>query len=282
MAKTETRIVQRGNGHSYLLDGEKVPGVTTIINNGIPKPALVGWAARTVAEYVVDRLVLTDDGVSAEELVTALRAYNETRKWPEKLGDGIPRVGLTKVLSSVQYAERDAAANRGTEVHTLAERLARGEEVDVPEPLEGHVNAYLKFLDEWRPTNALLEGVVVNRRWKYMGKFDMIADFPVLGRGLVDLKTSRSGPFAEVALQLAGYRFAESMIDGETEIPMPQVDWCGVVWVRADGYDVYRFEADEAVHRVFLYAMQVGQWLDRDNGGSAKVKSEALNPPSAA
>lgn len=279
MPEGKTGIIKRGTGHSYLLDGEKVPGVTTVIGDGVPKPALVGWAARTVAEYVIDRLTLNGDTVIADDLIASLRSFNQSRKYPEKLGEGLPRIGFAKLLGQVQYAERDAAANKGTAVHDLAEKLGNGEEVDVPEALTGHVDSYLKFLDEWCPSNALLERVVVNRRWKYMGKLDMIADFPVLGRGLVDIKTSRSGPFAEVALQLAGYRYAETMLDGDVEIPMPQVDWCGVVWVRADGYDVYRFEADETVHRIFLYAKQLGEWLDRDKGGSKDVKSEALPAP---
>lgn len=275
-----TKIIQRGNGHSYLLDGEKVPGVTTILDYGIPKPALVGWAARTVAEYVVDRLTIVDGKVAADELVEALRSYNQTRKWPEKLGDGLARVGLTKVLATVQYADRDAAANKGTQVHLLAQQLAEGQEIEVPDVLAGHVASYLRFLEEWQPTDAIVEGIVVNRRWRYMGKFDMIATLPPpLGRTLLDLKTSRSGPFAETALQLAGYRFAETLLDGNQEIPMPEVDSCAVVWIRADGYDVYRMVADEAAFRVFLYCKQVGSWLDRDTGGAATARSEALPPP---
>lgn len=274
-----TRIIERGNGHSYELDGKKVPGVTTILSNGIPKPALVGWAAKTVAEYVVDRLAVINGQVVADSLVNDLRTYNETRRYPETLRGDLPRVGLSKVLGTVQYAERDAAANRGTAVHKIAERLARGEEVPVPDELAGHVASYLRFLEEWQPTDAVLERVVVNRRWRYMGKFDMIATLPPpLGRTLLDIKTSRSGPFEETALQLAGYRFCGSMLEPDgTEVPMPEVDSCAVVWVRADGYDVYRFSAGEAEHRVFLYAKSVGDWM-----GSAReegVKSEALDTP---
>lgn len=278
MPKPDTRIIERGNGHSYQLDGQKVPGVTTVLSNGIPKPALVGWAARTVAEYTIERLAIVDGKVIADNLINDLKLFNDSRKWPEKLSGDLPRIGLAKLLGQVQYAERDAAGNRGTAVHDLAERLARGEEVDVPEELSGHVASYVRFLEEWQPTDAVLERVVVNRRWQYMGKLDMIATLPELGRTLLDIKTSRSGPFEEVALQLAGYRYCEAMIgpDG-TEVPMPEVDSCAVVWVRADGYDVFRFQAGPAEHRIFLYAKQVGDWMGsaRDNG----VKSEALATP---
>jgi hypothetical protein len=291
--KPATRIVGHGNGHSYLLDGEKVPGVTTILKQSVPMPALVGWAGRTVAEYVMDRLVVLDDGtVTANELLGALRKFNETGRYPERLGDGFSRMAFTKLLARVMYADRDAAANKGTKVHTLAQRIASGEDdVEVPEELERHVLSYERFLDEWRPTNAILEGVVVSRKWRYMGRFDLIADLPRVvlpdgsswgGRTLLDLKTSRSGPYGEDSLQLAGYRYAETLIadpaTGE-EAPLPPVESTGILHVRADGYDLYPFTADERVFRIFLYAIQVGTALDQETGLVGTARGDALKPP---
>ena len=48
--------VNRGKGHSYVDTdtGEKIPGVTTYIGDGVPKPALVNWAGNSTAEYAVD------------------------------------------------------------------------------------------------------------------------------------------------------------------------------------------------------------------------------------
>lgn len=284
--KPPTRIQRHGNGHSYFLDGEKVPGVTTILSNGIPKPGLVNWAANTVADAVVNGLTLarTPDGATrivADNLVQELLDWNESRgSYAIRVGnEKLPRLALAKILASLRYRDTDEASKKGTAVHNLAEKLGRGEEVEVPEHLSGHVDSYLRFLDEWDPQGALLERVVVNRRWRYMGKLDLIADFERYGRGLLDVKTSRSGVYAETALQLAGYRYAETMLDGETEVPMPEVDWCGVVWVRADGYDVYRMDVTPATFRTFLYAKQVGEWLDFKEGPAATVKSESLEAP---
>jgi hypothetical protein len=281
MAKPATRIVQRGNGHSYLLDGEKVPGVTTILSKGIPKPWLAPWTARIVSEFVMERLSLDGEHILADELISDLRSLNQRSRYPKKLGDEFSRMTFAEVLKTVQYGERDAAANRGTQVHDLAERLARGEEIEVPDELAGHVESYLKFLSEWQPSNALLERVIVNRRWRYMGKFDMIADFPVLGRGLVDIKTSKS-IYDEVGLQLCAYAEAETMIseDGQTEEPMPEVEWCGAIHVRADGYDVYRFRSDDDVFRAFLYVKQVADFFADDGPGSS-LRSESLEPVTA-
>lgn len=271
-----------GRGHGYALNGQKVPGVTTIINDGLPKPALVGWAAKTIAEYVADRLDQADGHVLADQLVDDLGelARVKGKPWPDKLS----RTKVAELLKGIHYEDRDQAAKRGTEVHALAERLARGEEVDVPEPLTGHVDAYLAFLDDWRPTDAHLEVTVASVKHRYSGTLDMIATLPGLGRCLLDIKTSRSGPFGEVALQLAGYRYAEfAVIDGET-VPMPEVDWCGVIWVRADGYDLYPFEAGPAEFRTFLYCQQVGMFLaaqDPRNDSGRAVKGAAITPDQA-
>lgn len=292
--KAPTRIINRGNGHSYLLDGEPCPGVTTIIKNGKPMPALTGWAARTVAEYVVDRLDAANDGhVYADALIADLRAWNLTRgNFSVRLGERFSRGDFGKILGAVQWADRDTAAAKGTEIHGYAERLAGGEEVQVPDHAAGHVDAYLRFLEEWQPVDAVSELVVVSRRWRYMGKLDLIATLPRVtlpdgtpwgGRTLLDYKTGLKGPFPDDVFQLAAYRYAEEYIvdpaTGETA-PLEPVDSAGVVKIRADGYDVYPYRADEAAWRIFLYMAQVSAFLDRDaERGVGTVLGPAITPP---
>src|SRR6516165_6140444 len=101
MANTNpTRRIDRGRGHSYLLDGEPVDGVTTIIGDGIPKPALVNWAANTTAAYAVDH-------------------------WEELAHLGVAQ--RLRTLEKSRYETLKAAAGRGTDIHKLAQRLAAGE-----------------------------------------------------------------------------------------------------------------------------------------------------------
>jgi hypothetical protein len=216
------------------LDGEPVDGVTTIIGNGVPKPALVDWAARVTAAAAVDNWDELAQKSASERLRTLEKARWETTR---------------------------AAATRGTDVHRLAERLAAGEEVTVPEPLVGHVDAYLKFVEDWRPREILVEVPIFNRTRRYAGTLDLIADLADGNRYVLDWKTTGSGIWPEAALQLCGYRYAEFYLDANgQEQPMPGVDQAGCVWLRADGYDLVPVDAGPETFRVFLYVQQVARF----------------------
>lgn len=256
----------RGRGHSYLIDGVKTRGVTTIIGDGYPKPALVAWAAGVVAEFVAEGLDPVPHGfVDASRMLADLRVIAARRERP--LPDKFSRIKIADALKGLPYVERDLAANRGTEVHRLAERLAAGEpDVPIPEPLTGHVDAYLRFRDDWHPTDELVEVVVGNRTHGYCGTCDLWATVPDLadGRCLIDLKTNRTGPFGEVALQLAAYRYAETYLDHDgDERPVPPFDGGAyVLWLRADGYDLKPVQAGPDEFRQFLYVAQTATFAN--------------------
>lgn len=294
------RRKNHGKNHSYVFGNVKVPGVTTV-KGILDKPALVGWAANTTAEFVADHIVESDGHLLADELWTDLRELSKLGQYP--LPAKFSRTKLAKELAWVRNKVRDEAANRGTEVHALAERISAGEEVEVPEPLVGFVDAYIAFLADYEPVDVLSELAVGYRRFGgYAGTLDIIctlegadlvdAEGRPLGEGpkrcLVDIKTSGSGIYGDTALQLAGYRFAEVYLDPETseERPMPALDWCGVLWVRADGYDLYPFDVDETLHRDFLYLRAAFdrcrplQWKEDPPAGHVEArKGAAMAPP---
>lgn len=223
--------------HWYKIDGRRATGVTTVLSNTVPKPALLNWAPKVVAEWVADNL----DDVA------------DMRSWD--------RNDIVKELKGKPWEQRDAAANRGTEVHGLAERLVKGDEVEVPDELAGHVNAYVKFLDEWQPKPVLVESVVASRKWTIAGTLDLVADLPNGERALMDLKTSR-GVYPETALQCAGYRWCEVYLDeqgDEQSLADLGITTSYVVHVRADGYDVRPLDTGEQVWKVFTHLV----WLSR-------------------
>ena len=224
-----------GKGHSYLVDGVKMPGVTTILDHTLNKRALVDWAGRTTANYAVDF-------------------------WDE-LADLPPSKRLER-LNRARFDEKDNAAKRGTEVHRLGERLVRDEQVDVPDELAGHVEAYVDFLNVWQPEPLLVEAVIANRTVGYCGTVDLVADLAGT-RWLLDLKTSRSGIFGETALQCCAYSRAEVCLDGEgNEIAMPAVDRVGAIHVRADGWDLRPLVADDDTFATFRHLAWLYRRLD--------------------
>lgn len=255
-----------GKGHGYVdANNRKVPGVTTILGDGLPKKALINWAANATADYAVDH-------------------------WDE-LGLLSPSKRLEK-LKKARYEDRDAAANKGTAVHNLGEKLVQGEEVDVPDALAGHVESYVEFLDDWNPEPFMVETVVMSHKHGYAGTLDLGAEIPSalliladvlapdferpMARCLIDTKTSRSGIFGETALQLAGYRYADVYIDDDgQEQPMPTFDLVFGLHVRADGYSLLPITAGPAQLRELLYAREVARFAEENSRGYI---GEALTP----
>lgn len=203
-----------GRGHGYTIDGAKVPGVTTILNV-LGKPALINWAAETTANYAVDN-------------------------WAE-LAEEPPSKRLARLMRA-RYLDLDQAANRGHEVHRLAELHMGGEEIEIPDELEGHVRAYEAFLEDWQPEALAIELIIGNRGIGYCGTTDLVARLCDGQVWLLDWKTSRSGIFAETAMQLAAYVNADVYLDSDgVEHPMKElgIQGVGAIHLRADGYSFH-------------------------------------------
>jgi hypothetical protein len=253
MTSTLPTIERRnhGRGHSYRINGQKYPGVTTILGATTAKPALVNWAGDTTANYAVDH---------RDELAA------------------LPPSKMLAELKKARYADRDAAANRGTEVHRLAEQYLAGNEIEIPDELDGHVKAYERFVREWLVSPVRLEVVVGNLTLGYCGTVDLIADLADGCRHLADLKTSRSGIFPETALQIVAYSKAEFYaVPDETGAyvthPMEElgVQRLSAIHIMADDYRVIPIQQVDEVweyfrHLNWLYHRVEAQseWLGND------------------
>jgi hypothetical protein len=235
------------NGHRYKLDGKPVPGVTTLLGGGIPKPALMYWAANTAAQYAIDH-----PGAS----------YDEIRK--------------------AHTVERDTAGIRGTAVHDLAEQLVHGEAVEVHEELEPYVDGYLRFLDDWGIVPILTEKVIGSRRDWYAGRFDLIATSPHLNNGrpvMIDLKTS-SGVYGETALQCAAYSLAEFWQDDDgAEHPLPEIVASYVAHVTPDGTVLYQLAADRDQMARHLDMFRAAAFTHRTSKERDNIITEPLTTP---
>jgi hypothetical protein len=219
------RRVNRGSWHQYLDGDHELPGVTTILNAVLAKPALVGWASRSSADYVIDH-------------------------WDELL-EMEPSARFAAVRGAADRTSK-SAMGRGTRIHELGEQLVHGVEVDVPDELVGPVEAYARWLDTWHVVPHYTETPVASRRWQYGGTWDLMGSDL---RGLTflgDIKTG-SGVYPETALQLAAYRYADVMLTDDGELPVPPVDVVQVMHVLPDTVRVVPVVADEAAFRAFLH-----------------------------
>jgi hypothetical protein len=227
------RRVDTPKSHYYTINGKRAVGVTTALG-ALPKDALVRWSARTVAEHVVDNL----------RTVAAMVAE----------GGKKPTVDY---LTGLPNQKRDAAAERGIDVHDLMFHLADGKAVDVPADIEPYVRGALMYLDEWQPTTVLSETVVASYTHGYCGTLDSIQDVPGLGRVLVDWKTS-NGIWGNHALQLPPYRYAEVYLDADgVEHPMIPVEDTYILHIQPDDYELIPIVAGPEQFDIFLEVLAV-------------------------
>lgn len=163
--------------HGYELDGEPVPGTTTICGL-LNKPALVGWAGKTCTE-------------AAWKL--------------GKAGEPMPRWG------EILYPKRDDAASAGTLVHELFEAHLRG--LPLPELPDSPVGkAAQRGFDNarrWLDGSALTiqpyEQPLVSPTYRFGGTPDALATHRDGVVSLADWKTSKSA-HPEMVIQMAAYR----------------------------------------------------------------------------
>lgn len=246
-----------GNWHSYTIDGKRAVGVTTALK-GIPKDALVPWAAKEVATYVVDNIY------------DVKRMLDSGGKYP-----------TIDFLKGIPNQKRDTAAVRGTDVHALAEKYIRGEEIEVTAETLPYVEGYATFIKDWNPTSLHEELVVASRTHMYAGTLDSIQDIPTLGRCLVDYKTGK-GVYGEVALQVAAYRYAEVYLDVDgNEHPMVEVERTFVLHIQPDTYDLIPLVADEFAFQNYLKA-QANYLANVQSRKLDKLIGLPLNPPEVA
>lgn len=236
---------------------ESVVAMSTV-KNAEGKSALVGWAAGKVAEAAVDQADAWQ-AMSRDDAVA----------WLSEAGD----------------RARDKAAGRGTNVHSIVERLLDGRGLDAFNTDAGseYLPAITAFVDEWRPELEFAEvvafGNVDGDEWA--GTFDAILRLGPLGLCMVDYKSRNAEardphrPYAGEVCQLGGYSDADYIIVEDPDTgeavrrPMPHLDGLALITFTPDDYDVHPIDLDkarDAWHRLY------GWWK------GAAVTREAVTP----
>lgn len=226
-------------GRSYKWGTEEFTSVTTILSNGIPKPALTNWASKMAATYAVEN----------------------REAWAELENDA-----AIDLIKGAPWRDRDKAASLGSNLHDYAEAEALGK--PMPEAdliLAPYVDQVRKFVKDFEVEFLMSEATVYSRKHQYAGTLDGIV--VINGKTyLMDWKTSRSGIFAETALQLNAYAFADfiGLPDGSEE-SLPEFDGALGVHIVPAGYTVIPIEVREETFRSFLYAAEVAKFV-RETG----------------
>lgn len=279
--------------------------VTTLISGGVPKHLQAHYAklaAELAYDAILERGPYSRPGAIVNRLAARGRAHVVERQTRGEL-KSIKLAKLTQRDLALRWIKgaadrhRDAAAQRGTDIHGKAEdfvlayarestRLVlEGLSIEPwPAEIVGWQPALLTWIDDFNPEFLLSEATVFNRREIYAGTLDTVVRitfspaarrawsdiFPVLLERdwlivLVDYK-SGNDIYAEVALQLSAYRRGEFIghPDAKTELPMPDIDATAVLHLRANGTYGFQFiRSDQPVYDTFLYAREVFRFRDQ-------------------
>jgi len=242
--------------HRYFMNGKgPLPSVTSILRV-LDKPALTAWYKRQVAESAVLGYDHWKD-LAAEDAV----------KW----------------LTSMPNAQRDRAAERGTEIHGLVDAAGRspdgGSGLPVSQEYADTLSAFAGFLEACGGSQSIVssEKAVLNLSEGYAGTFDLLMhkDNELW---LIDVKTGK-GVYPDYALQLAGYGMAEhiALPNDPTLYPFPEPQRYGVLHLRPeryseaastpegrqypDGYRLLEYSITDRERLAFLAALELWRWM---------------------
>jgi hypothetical protein len=271
---------QVSQGRTYTIDGLTLWSVTTIIGNGLPKPAIAGWQARTIAEYAVANWRQVGGMLAAVKLHRTADAGSFIVSDPDAVD------GAVDWLKGAPWRESKRKMSVGSAVHAEAEAYALG--TPRPEPLPAvapYLTSFRNFLEDFKPDFELVEATVYNVTEGYAGTLDAVAR--VGGRRfLFDWKTGKD-IYPDVALQLAAYQHAEKVLmrDGSS-VDMPAVDGTAALHLREfdpglpgdRGYEVVPVATGTVAYNAFLYVREVMRWMEDTSKG---VLSQPVTNPAA-
>lgn len=194
---------------------------------------------------------------------------------------GLDRDGAIHVVATSGVRHLNRAADRGTDVHTVMERLALGEQVDEI-ALNAEARPFLPacraYVAEVRPTWLMSEVVAINRSVGFGGTADALKSVRILGTTMVDYKTRGTdhGAYEEDAAQVGGYSLAEYfvVVDPDTgaleRVEPPKIDSGLIVSLTAEGYRLYPVDI-ELARNAFLELHET--WKHRRDGTSVARKA---------
>lgn len=245
--------ITRSASHQYTYQGVTYPGVTGILKVLDKSDALMWWAARNTAEAALN--LLGDDGAQAVATTPLGMLVGTTGQ-----------AGAIKALTSRSSWKRDEAAQLGSRVHDIADKLVQGMDTGWLDPLTlQYVERYRSWWEASGWTLRLSEAFLVNPTIGYGGTFDLLARDRDGKTVLADIKTGK-GIYHEAVLQLAAYGMADLIQFGDTMYPMPQIDRYVILHVTADKMREVELNVGQAEREAFLACVSLARWRESMKG----------------
>lgn len=249
-----------------------VTSVTSAIRHGLPKPYLVGWAAKKTAEAAV----------SDHDIVALM------------IGKGAAgKKAAIQHLKGARFTD-SAKADRGNIVHAAIEAYiddkewtndqiaAKVVEVDIPkamwESTHGMIRGVIGFLEDFEPEIYASECTLYSRKHGYAGTTDIIGKIGVGNSrvpAVIDIKTSPR-IYDEVALQLVAYARADFVGHNDgTESPITPdgepIQYGIVLRPKADGtYERGDFTLSDDLFDMFLSCLGTADATEMNILGKAR------------
>jgi hypothetical protein len=238
--------------------------ITTIIGGGLPKPALVPWGMKSVAEYAV---------ANYQRLFAMVKAAE---------GDDDALYQVVGWLKGAPYRYKEKKADLGTLLHSIAEARALQRPLPTITPdVAPLYKQFQRFEQECEPEWEMSEATVFNVRESCAGTLDNIGRLrgkrvPASIRGKLimgDYKTGGEidladpardkGVYPEVSLQMSAYAHSDGVyLAPGTVAPMPAVEGAVAIHITADGYRVRPVDIGEGPWRSFRYVRECFRFME--------------------
>lgn len=224
-----------GDTRYYQFGELMLPSVTSITKTAMPTPALTRWREKRIMEIAAD---------NRKDMALWTKAKS-----------------LDFLRDEIEPKNREAAAERGSNVHRWIEQYIKGEDFSVITEEEGlYVQSFRQFVYEQRPEFIESEVCVYSERFGYAGRADSF--LRVNGEiGILDFKTGKR-LYPEVALQDSAYANADFIgrDDGRRD-PVPKATGGYALRLSEEGYEFRRLTMNEDTFETFLSLLDVFHWL---------------------
>ena len=242
--------ITRDAKHRYTHLGIVYPGVTSLIKVLDKSDALMAWAARNTAEAALAQVDAIPGMLTTSGHEATIRFLTARSGW-----------------------KRDEAAAIGSDIHRLADVIAKSE--DLPDMAPG-IHRRVELYAEWWASSGwtvwLSEAYLVNVTLGYGGTLDLLARDADGKTVLADVKTGKN-IYPETRLQLAAYAGAEWVAPPEspTAYRMPAIDRTVVLHVTEDGVEVVEYQLDDADDAAFAACIPLSAWRAAQKGGRSNA-----------